>query len=138
MRVHGIVPADMALDPTHRLDDADASSRERSVDSGVLAVLPAHRGHFRLESGHHGDLWLDVELMFLNPAPVQRLAERLAKALSSYGVEAVCGPLVEGAFVALTVAATLDVPFTYSERREDRTKAGLFPVAYTVPGALRR
>jgi len=27
----------------------------------VLELLSARRGHFLLESGHHGDLWFDLE-----------------------------------------------------------------------------
>jgi orotate phosphoribosyltransferase len=98
-------------------------------------LLPSRRGHFRLESGHHGDLWLDLELLFYRPARIRPLAEELARALAADGVEVVCGPLVEGAFVASLVAEALDVPFAYTDRvRTDRT--GLFPVDYLLPPAL--
>jgi orotate phosphoribosyltransferase len=82
----------------------------------VIALMPARRGHFLLESGHHGDLWLDLELLCLSPGPVRRLAARVAARLAPYEVDAVCGPLVEGAFVTLMVAEALGVPFTYAER----------------------
>jgi len=82
----------------------------------VLQSLPLRTGHFRYESGHHGAVWLDLELLCLHPEPIRVLAGRLASALPSYHVETVCGPLVEGAFVALMVASALDVPFTYAER----------------------
>jgi orotate phosphoribosyltransferase len=101
----------------------------------VEALLPARRGHFRLESGHHGELWLDLELLFLHPAALQPLAVALARALHPHRVEAVCGPLVEGAFLATMVAQQLDVPFTYTEPRANRS-AGLFPVDYPLPGGL--
>ena len=99
--------------------------------------LPARRGHFRLESGHHGDLWLDLETLCLDVAAVRRDADRLAERLEPLAPEAVCGPLVEGAFVALFVAEWLDVPFTYATPRVERDGAGLFPVSYRVPDALR-
>jgi orotate phosphoribosyltransferase len=99
--------------------------------------LPARRGHFRLESGHHGDLWLELETLCLDVAVVRREADRLAERLEPLAPEAVCGPLVEGAFVALFVALRLDVPFTYSTPRAERDPEGLFPVAYRVPDALR-
>ena len=35
----------------------------------LLALLPRRQGHFRLESGHHGDLWLDLDPLFLRPRP---------------------------------------------------------------------
>ncbi len=103
----------------------------------VIALMPARRGHFLLESGHHGDLWLDLELLCLSPEPVRRLAARVAARLAPYGVDAVCGPLVEGAYVALMVAEALGVPFSYAERFPDPTSGALFPVEYRVPRALR-
>lgn len=114
----------------------------REMQDEVARLLPARRGHFRLESGHHGDLWLDLELLCLRPQSVQRWAAQIAARLAAHRVEAVCGPLIEGAFVALTVASELDVPFTYAERFADREVAGretgaLYPVQYRLPRCLR-
>jgi len=103
----------------------------------VIAVMPGRRGHFLLESGHHGDLWLDLELLCVNPGPVRRLAARVAARLAPHDIEVVCGPLVEGAFVALMVAAELGVPFSYSERFPHPERGSLFPVDYRVPRTLR-
>ena len=66
-----------------------------------------------------------------------RLAARLAARLAPYAIEAVCGPLVEGAFVAMMVASELGVPFAYSERFPNPERGGLFAVDYRVPRALR-
>jgi orotate phosphoribosyltransferase len=66
--------------------------------------LPARRGHFRFESGHHWELWLDRELLLVEPEPVRRQARRLAGRVAAGRPEIVCGPLVEGAFVALLAA----------------------------------
>jgi orotate phosphoribosyltransferase len=107
------------------------------MSDDVIRLMPARRGHFRLESGHHGDLWLDLELLCLDPEPVRRLAGQIAARLATHGVEVVCGPLVEGAFVALMVASELGVPFSYAERFPDPHADGLFPVEYRVPRALR-
>jgi ribosomal protein S18 acetylase RimI-like enzyme/orotate phosphoribosyltransferase len=100
-------------------------------------LLRARPGHFRFESGHHGELWLELEALFLRPELVTPLAAALAARMARHRVEAVCGPLVEGAFVALTVAAALGVPFSYAEPSEDPAARGLFPVRYRLPGALR-
>jgi orotate phosphoribosyltransferase len=103
----------------------------------VAGLLPARSGHFRLESGHHSALWLDLELLCLEPDRVRPLAGSLARALSAHGVDVVCGPLIEGAFVALMAATALGVPFTYAERRTDGAGDGLFAVRYVIPPALR-
>jgi orotate phosphoribosyltransferase len=107
------------------------------VGARVERLLARRTGHFRLESGHHGELWLDLERLCLRPAPVRRLAAELARRLASHRIEAVCAPLVEGAFVGLFVAEALGVPFTYSERGADAPGESLFPARYAVPGALR-
>lgn len=95
------------------------------------------RGHFVLESGHHSDVWLDLETLCLRPAAVQDDAARLAAKLRRHGVDAVCGPLNEGAFVALMVASALDRDFTYAERVAGQGSGALFPVAYRLPATLR-
>ena len=107
-----------------------------SPQARVEGLLHARRGHFAFESGHHGDLWLDLELLCLDPAPVRGLAAELAERLRPHAVQAVCGPLNEGAFVALFVAEALDVPFTYTERVDTR-RPGLYPVAYPLPAPLQ-
>ena len=103
----------------------------------VIALMPARRGHFLLESGHHGDLWLDLELLCLNPESVRRFAARVAARLAPYAIDVVCGPLVEGAFVALMVSSELGVPFSYAERFPNPKTDALFPVDYRIPRILR-
>jgi orotate phosphoribosyltransferase len=103
----------------------------------LAKLLASRKGHFPLESGHHGDLWLDLELLCLHPPKLRPFATELARRLSSHNVEAVCGPLVEGAFVALMIASALDVEFFYAERFAPPQSDALYPVKYRLPDALR-
>jgi len=110
----------------------------------IVRLLPIRKGHFRLESGHHGDLWLDLELLCLDPEPIRRFAREVAARLARHNLEIVCGPLIEGAFVALMVASELGLPFCYTERletaagnRAQRPADALYPVQYRIPNALR-
>src|SRR5947207_1549601 len=59
----------------------------------VIALMPARRGHFLLESGHHGDLWLDLELLCLNPESVRRFPAPVPGRLAPSAIDVVCGPL---------------------------------------------
>jgi orotate phosphoribosyltransferase len=102
----------------------------------LLNLLASRRGHFRLESGHHGELWLELERLCLHPGQVRPFATELARQLASLRVEAVCGPLNEGSFVALMVAEAMGVEFTYAERVPAPGRPGLFPVDYRVPAPL--
>jgi orotate phosphoribosyltransferase len=77
------------------------------VTAGLRGLLAARRGHFRYESGHHGELWLDLDGLFVRPRLLGPFIARLAEALPP--VDAVCGPLVGGAFVAQLLSVQLDV-----------------------------
>jgi len=103
----------------------------------VSRLLSRREGHFALESGHHGSLWLDLELLFLHPERVRPLAVALSEKLARHRVGAVCGPLVEGAFVGWMVASELGVPFSYAEQALKSGAQSLFPVGYRIPDALR-
>jgi orotate phosphoribosyltransferase len=101
------------------------------MEEQLLGLLAARRGHFVLESGHHGNLWLDLDSLFLRPAALLPFAGELARRLVAHGVEAVVGPLVGGAFVAEMVAAELDLRFAFAQRRVDTGGS-----TYAIPDAF--
>jgi orotate phosphoribosyltransferase len=103
----------------------------------LLSFVRGRQGHFRLESGHHGDLWFQLETLCLHAGDIRPFVARLAAQLAQYKVEVVCGPLIEGAFVALLVSLELGCDFAYAERFADTTREGLYPVEYRVPRALQ-
>lgn len=103
------------------------------MEAQLLDLLSARRGHFRLESGHHGNLWLDLDSLFLKPKLLEPFTAELARRLSVHRIDAVVGPLVGGAFVAQSVAAALDIRFGFSERTQ--TPNG---VTYRIPDAFHR
>src|SRR5712664_427313 len=103
----------------------------------LLSLVHGRQGHFRLESGHHGDVWFQLETLCLRSREIQTFTARLAARLAPYEVEVICGPLVEGAFVALLVSLELGCDFAYAERFADPTREGLFPVEYRLPKALQ-
>ena len=57
-------------------------ARELAAEANQL--IHARKGHFLLESGHHGELWLDLELLCLHPSRIQPFACELARRLSPY------------------------------------------------------
>lgn len=101
------------------------------MEEQLLSLLSARRGHFLLESGHHGNLWLDLDALFVRPAALLPFTRELARRLAAYRLEAVVGPLVGGAFVGQMVAADLDTHFAFAERHAD-----VHDVTYTVPAAF--
>jgi orotate phosphoribosyltransferase len=104
---------------------------------GLIDALAARQGHFLLESGHHGELWLDLDALFARPARVAPFVAALAERLQACGAEIVCGPLVGGAFVAQGVAERLGAEATWTDRVAAPAAGGLYAARYRVPGALR-
>src|SRR5262245_32016355 len=102
----------------------------------LMAAMSARRGHFLLESGHHGDLGLDVDRLFVRPGLLKPFVRELASRLALLEVEAVCGPLTGGAFLAQMVAEELGVAFVYADRAVNSSRTGLFPVQYPIPPEL--
>lgn len=86
------------------------------MSQDLLETMNGRAGHFLLESGHHGDLWLDLDRLLVSAADLQRWAAGLADLLREHDVSAVCGPLVGGAIVAEFVAARLEVDCYYAQR----------------------
>ena len=97
--------------------------------AAVLMAVGASRGHFAYESGHHGDLWLDLDSLFVDPARAERIAAALAERLEPLALDAVCGPLVGGALLAQAVGAHLGIDLLYAERHDGPR--------YRVPDTVR-
>lgn len=109
----------------------------RTLAEELKQLVHARRGHFLLESGYHSDLWLDLELLCFQPTRIEPFAAEISRRLERHGIDAVCGPLVDGAFVALLTARHLDVDFVYANPVSDPSSTGLFPMRYSIPDALR-
>ena len=89
------------------------------------------RGHFDLGTGFHGDLWLDLDALFLWPARLRPAAGQLAGHLRRYRPAAVCGPLSGGAFLAQMVAEILGAAFLPAYAGPGH------PARYRLPGTVR-
>lgn len=89
------------------------------------------RGHFVFESGHHGDTWLDLDSLISDPRQARTEAERLAAMLRYHPADAVVGPLDGGAFLAQSVAASLDLRFGYATREMVHDKP-----RYAIPPSI--
>ena len=101
-----------------------------------LALAAGRRGHFSLESGHHGGVWLDLDALFADPHAVDPFVDTLAAQLRSYQLDAICGALVGGAFLAQLIARRLGVRFWYAEPVPSERTGALFQVEYHVPAAF--
>lgn len=108
----------------------------QDMTQDFLSLVPARRGHFQLESGHHAALWLDLDALFVQPARLRPFVAKLAAGLEKYEVAGVCGPLLGGAFLAQMLASSLDVEFFFTERITPSEPGGLYRAQYRLPPAL--
>jgi orotate phosphoribosyltransferase len=61
------------------------------IESRLLAAVAAERGHFRYESGHHGDLWLDLDRLLVDAGNTRAMASALAELAAACRPDVVSG-----------------------------------------------
>ncbi|MGH7178760.1 MAG: orotate phosphoribosyltransferase [Tepidisphaeraceae bacterium] len=82
----------------------------------ILKMLGARRGHFLLESGRHGELWLNLDGFLRHPGRLKPLASAIARRLKRCNPDAVCGPMIGGEILARIVAETMGIRCFHVER----------------------
>lgn len=97
----------------------------------MISLASPRHGHFDLGTGNHGDLWLDLDGLFLHPAILQPHVRELARLLRAHQVDAVCGPVEGGAFLAQALATLLEVAFLPAYRALSRGGGAL--AGYRLP-----
>ena len=98
--------------------EAQASEVRRLLErSGAL-----RSGHFRLSSGRHSGSYVQCALLLENPNLAARVGEMLAARLRDLDPDSVLSPALGGVVIGYAVAAALEVPFRFSERRDGRMR----------------
>jgi orotate phosphoribosyltransferase len=106
------------------------------IGQAVLKAVAASHGHYRYESGHHGDLWLDLDGLFVEARRARGWAAALAEQAAACRPEFVCGPLVGGAFVAQLLAAEMGVGFIFAERFVSASGSAQYHIPESLRGAV--
>ena len=76
------------------------------------------RGHFRLTSGLHSDIYLQSALVLQYPQHAAALGAALARALDGPAAQTVVAPAIGGILVAHEVARALDARALFTEREQ--------------------
>lgn len=74
------------------------------------------RGHFRLTSGLHSDIFLLCAQVMQSPARTARLAEAMARPFQDKDIATVVGPAVGGIILAYEVARVLGARAIFAEK----------------------
>jgi len=77
------------------------------VPDSFSSLFPARSGHFLFESGHHGDLWLELDALWSQPQQLASAVSTLARELAKHQPDAICGPKTGGAHLARLIAQEL-------------------------------
>ena len=92
------------------------------TDKEVLAIYEATgdllRGHFRLSSGLHSDVYLQSALVLQHPTHAETLCQELAKPFKGDRVQVVLAPAIGGILVAHEVARDLHARCLFAERED--------------------
>jgi orotate phosphoribosyltransferase len=104
--------------------------------SAFMELAAGRTGHFGMESGLHSALWLDLDGLFASPVRVEPFISALADLLRPFRVDAVCGPLLGGAFLAQRVAQRIGAEFWYTEPVAPADGPGLYRARYRLPRAF--
>jgi orotate phosphoribosyltransferase len=91
----------------------DRETLDRYEKRGALL-----RGHFRLTSGLHSDIYLQSALVLQYPEDAAALGEGLAAAFRADRVQTVLAPAIGGILVAHEVARALGVRALFTEREQ--------------------
>ena len=100
--------------------------------------MSMRRGHFRFVSGHHGDIWLDLDRLFQRPDALRPFVDELAVRLARHRIDAVCRALVGGALLAQMIAATLDIDFHFTEPLRASGEPTGEPAVFRLPNSTQR
>jgi orotate phosphoribosyltransferase len=104
--------------------------------SAILELAEGRTGHFCMESGFHSALWLNLDALFADTVRVEPFVAQLADLLRPHRLDAVCGPLLGGAFLAQRVAQLIGAEFWYTTPDAPVDGAGLFRARYRLPSAF--
>lgn len=107
------------------------------METSLLSLLGAKTGHFIFESGHHGNLWLDLDLLFNQPALLRPFVTELGRRLVETGADTICGPMTGGALLANMIAIEFDLHFVYTERVVALGSGRDSRVSYHLPDAFK-
>jgi hypothetical protein len=67
-----------------------------AIEQSLRDAASVSRGHFRYESGRHGDLWLDLDSLIIDARRMRDWAAAPAQRAASCRPEIVCGSFDHG------------------------------------------
>ncbi len=101
-------------------------------------TLEAHggiqRGHFKLSSGRHSDLFVQTAAILMHPEIAQALGAELGRRFASSGTTVVLGPAMGGVIIGHEIARYLGIPMIYAEREDNAMRLRR---AFTLDGGDR-
>jgi orotate phosphoribosyltransferase len=95
-------------------------------DSGAML-----KGHFKLTSGRHSDVYFEKFTILRQPPYVEKLCGMMAGLFADDGIQLVVGPTTGGVLIAYEVAKQLGVDSIYAEAADDG-KSRIFKRGFAI------
>jgi orotate phosphoribosyltransferase len=100
-------------------------------DSGAML-----KGHFKLSSGRHSDVYFEKFTILRQPPYVEKLCRLMSELFRGDRVELVVGPTTGGVLIAYETAKQLGVDSIYAEAAEDG-KSRIFKRGFSIDPGTR-
>ena len=100
-------------------------------DSGAML-----KGHFKLTSGRHSDVYFEKFTILRQPPYVEKLCRMMAGMFKGDNIELVVGPTTGGVLIAYEVAKHLGVDSIYAEAGED-ARTRVFKRGFSIDPGTR-
>jgi orotate phosphoribosyltransferase len=99
------------------------NASSRLDDDAIMRALKdtqaVRKGHFQLASGRHSDTYIQCARVLEHPRLTNQLAaEAVARLDRDMSIDLVISPAIGGILFGFAVAAALDLPFLFTERKE--------------------
>lgn len=84
-------------------------TQQSDLEKQLLETVTIERGHYLYQSGHHGDLWLELNELFEHKQECLEWAQTIAQEMTVTEPDFVCGPETGGALLSDLVAKALKI-----------------------------
>lgn len=98
------------------MQDERETPRQAEIKRLIEECGAVRRGHFKLASGRHSDIYVEKFRVLERPKILREVCSEIAEHFRNKSPELVIGPSTGGMMVALTVADLLDIKVVYVEQ----------------------
>ena len=90
--------------------------RTNDIFDALMGANVIKRGHFKLTSGNHSNIYIQKDLIHHHPSTFDLVTNTLNHLSDNFEYDVVTGPAIAGAIIAREIATCRAKPFVYPEK----------------------